>query len=355
MQKIQAGLIAAMLLAAPVAAQNAAGGPGPSAAGATSSNNAASNKASSNKPASGKAPKTPWGDPDLQGTWLVSSDVPLERSAENAGRVFLTDAEVAAADAEKARDLGRNARFSDPLLDVSGAYNANFHSILRTGKRTSLITDPADGRIPVLSPAAAAPAAKTGPLVGVGSFGRTPGQNDNPETIAQSPRCLGVQMPFLPLNTAFGQGAVFQIVQSPGAVAIYMEDAESGGGNRMVYLGNTPHPPAKLRYYLGDSRGHWEGGTLVVETTNFRAGFRGSNPDTYKMTERFTRVDANNLKREVTFEDPKTWSRPWTVLVEMSKGEDHRHLIFDSACHEGNTGIIGILSSARQEDRAGKK
>jgi hypothetical protein len=94
---------------------------------------------------------------------------------------------------------------------------------------------------------------------------------------------------------------------------------------------------------------------LVVETTNFSQGFRGSNPDTYKMIERLTRVDANNLRREITFIDPKTWTKPWTVLIEMGKTDDARQMIFDSACHEGNYGLTGILVGARRAEQAAKQ
>ena len=294
--------------------------------------------------------RTPWGDPDLQGTWFVKYDVPLERSAANAGKEFLTDAEVAAADAKKGVDPGRNARASG-AQDVTGAYNAVFNSILKTGKRTSMIIDPPDGKIPVLAAAAqgAGRGGRGGPPGGRG------GGNDNPEFIAQSPRCLGVPMPFLPLNTAFAQGTVMQIVQSPKSMSIYMEDDHAGGGNRTIFMDGRPHAPASLKFYLGDSRGHWEGNTLVIETTNFEQGFRGSNIETYKMTERIRRVDANNLRREITFEDPKTWTKPWTVLIEMGKSDDKRHMIFDSACHEGNYGMTGILAGARAEEKAAKK
>jgi len=307
----------------------------------------------------GNPPRTASGDPDLQGTWFVMADVPLERSAANANKEFLTDEEVAAADARKGLDPGRNARASG-VQDVSGAYNAVFNSILKTGKRTSMIIDPPDGKIPPL--VAGAQGAAGGPGAGRGA-GRGPGGpgagrgggNDNPEFIAQSPRCLGVPMPFLPLNTAFAQGTVMQIVQSPKSMAIYMEDDHAGGGNRTIFMDGRPHAPASLKFYLGDSRGHWEGNTLVIETTNFEQGFRGSNVDTYKMTERIRRVDANNLRREITFEDPKTWTRPWTVLIEMGKTNDERHMIFDSACHEGNYGMTGILVGARREEQAAKK
>jgi len=299
------------------------------------------------------APRMPWGQPDLQGTWFVMEAVPLERSAANAGREFLTDEEVAELDRRKATDPGRNSRSANSAQDVSGAYNAVFNSILKTSKRTSMIIDPRDGRIPPLTPEAQQRQGRGGR----GGRGLPPGAgvNDNPETTAQSPRCLGVQMPFLPLNTAFAQGTVMQIVQSPKTVGIYMEDDHAGGGNRVIYLDGRPHLPANVRPYLGDSIGRWEGDTLVVETTNFASGFRGSNPQTFRMIERFRRVDASNLRREITFDDPLTWTRPWTVLIEMGKTDDRRHMIFDSACHEGNYGLTGILVGARREEQAGKK
>jgi hypothetical protein len=303
--------------------------------------------------------RTAWGDPDLQGTWFVVYDVPLERSAANANKPFLTDAEVAAANERKEENPGRNER-STGAQDVSGAYNAVFNSVLKTGKRTSMIIDPPDGRIPPLV-AGAQPQGRgafpgggrgrgAGAPLGLGVGGT---QNDNPETIAQSPRCLGVPMPFLPLNTLFAQGTVMQIVQSPKSLGIYMEDDHAGGGNRVILMDGRPHAPAEAKFYLGDSRGHWEGNTLVIETTNFSQGFRGSNIDTYKMIEHITRVDATHLNREITFVDPKTWTKPWTVLIEMATIADKsKHMIFDSACHEGNYGMTGILVGARREEAA---
>jgi hypothetical protein len=289
-------------------------------------------------------PRTAWGDPDLQGTWFVLYDEPLERSAANARKEFLTDAEVEASDAQKGLSPGRNARASDKTQDVSGAYNAVFNSVLKTGKRTSMIIDPPDGRIPPLVPGAQG----QGSPGGAEGYGN-PAAADNPETAGQIPggspmvRCLGVTMPFLPLNTLFAQGTVMQVVQSPKSLGIYMEDDHAGGGTRIIYMNGQPHPPSSVKFYLGDSRGHWEGNTLVVETANFSQGFLGANVETYKMIERFKRVDAHNLRREITFVDPKTWTKPWTVLIEMGKADDQRHMIFDSACHEGNYGMTGIL------------
>ena len=315
-------------------------------------------------PKPGPAPKTAWGEPDLQGTWFVMENVPLERSAANANKQFLTEDEVAAADRQKSVDPGRNARAAGNQ-DVSGAYNAVFNSVLRTSKRTSMIIDPPDGRIPPLTPEAQQRQGARGGggrgAGGVGALGLGP-INDNPETVAQSPRCLGVQMPFLPINTLFAQGTVMQIVQGPKSMAIYMEDDHAGGGNRVIFMDGRPHAPATSRSVLGDSRGRWEGNTLVVETTNFASNFanqalnpvRAANADTFKMTERFTRIDSNNLRREITFEDTKTWTRPWTIMLEMGKTDDKKHMIFDSACHEGNYGLTSILVGARKEE-AGKK
>jgi len=295
-------------------------------------------------------PRTPWGDPDLQGVWFVLAAVPLERSAANAGKEFLTDAEIAAADKGKEVNPGRNARSANGTQDVEGAYNAVFNSILKTGKRTSMITDPPDGKIPPL----VTPAAQGGR--GGGRGGRGGGSpNDNPETLAQNPRCLGVELPFLPLNTAFAQGTVMQLVQSPKSMGMYMEDDHAGGGNRVILFGNQPHLSSNIHTYLGDSRAHWEGGSLVVETTNLSRPYRGANPDTFKMVEKFTRLDNFNLKREITFIDPKTWTKPWTVMIEMGKTSDNRHMIFDSACHEGNYGMTGVLVGSRKEEQAAKK
>ncbi|HEX5108551.1 MAG TPA: hypothetical protein VFV95_08900 [Vicinamibacterales bacterium] len=361
------------------------------------------------KPATGvkvAAIRTPWGDPDLQGTWFVTEDVPIERSAANVGKQFLTDEEVAAADKRKAEGQGRNTRAgSATTADVEGAYNAVFNSILKTGKRTSRIIDPPDGCIPPTvggaqgggggrgggcirdgaapapaaaaaparggaaaarggapgAPAAAAPAARGAApaTAGRGAGGGRGQANDNPEQIAQNPRCLGVTLPFLPVNTQFAQGTVMQIVQSPKSMSIYMEDDHAGGGNRVIYIDGRPHPPASMKLYLGDSRGHWEGNTLVVETTNFAqapaigfGGGRGGSPDSAKLIERYTRTGPNDLRRELTFDDPKTWTRPFTLLVEMGKVSDDKHMIFESACHEGNYGMTGILVGARLEERA---
>ena len=352
------GLLAIMLALISLAAVSMTGqAQAPKAAPPATKAATAAKAGATAKPGPGVAPKTAWGEPDFQGTWFVMEAVPLERSAANANKQFLTEDEVAALDKQKAVDPGRNARSGNSAQDVNGAYNAVFNSVLKTSKRTSMIIDPPDGKIPPLTPEAQQRQGRGGRGGGApGQGGRgAANPNDNPETTAQSPRCLGVQMPFLPLNTLFAQGTVMQIVQGPKSMGIYMEDDHAGGGNRVIYMDGRPRPPASVHSVLGESRGHWEGNVLVVETTNFAQGYRGANPDTYKMTERFTRVDSNNLRREITFEDPKTWTRPWTIMIEMGKTDDRRHMIFDSACHEGNYGLTGILVGARREEQANKK
>ncbi|MEP7353806.1 MAG: hypothetical protein ABI824_11285 [Acidobacteriota bacterium] len=345
------GILAGVLGLVSVAGVSIFAQPSASKGKAPATKAGASKSSAAKGTAKAATPRMPWGDPDLQGTWFVTEDVPLERSAANAGKEFLTDVEVAASDARKGLSPGRNTRSADKTDDVSGAYNAVFNSVLKTGKRTSRITDPPDGKIP---PLVARQTPGRGAGVGRGAL-NVATQNDNPETTAQSPRCLGVAMPFLPLNTAFAQGTVMQIVQSPKSMSIYMEDDHAGGGNRVIYMDGRPHPPSSIKLFLGDSRGHWEGNSLVVETTNFTQGFRGSNIETYKMIERFTRLGPNDLRREITFDDPKTWTKPWTLLIDMGKASDERHMIFDSACHEGNYGLTGLLVGSRREEQAKKK
>jgi len=337
-----------------IAGQTPATPPKPAAAAAPKPAAAPARAATPTKTAA--SIRTPWGDPDLQGTWFVLADVPLERSTANAGKEFLTDEEVAAADKLKGLNPGRNARSANSTQDVTGAYNAVFNSVLKTGKRTSMIIDPPDGRIPPTIAAAAGGGGREG-RGGAGAGGRGGGQspNDNPETLAQNPRCLGVQMPFIPNNTAFAQGTVMQIVQGPKSMGIYMEDDHAGGGNRVIFMDGRPHLPPNVKTVLGDSRGKWEGNTLVVETTNYTQAYRGANVDTYRTIERFTRTSPNDLRREITFDDPKTWTKPWTVRIEMGKTDDKRHMIFDSACHEGNYGMVGVLVGARKEEQAAKK
>ncbi len=220
----------------------------PSSAKSTPAKSAATAKAAK----AATPARTAWGDPNLQGVWFVTADVPLERSAANANKEFLTAAEIAASDAKKGLSPGRNARSGNTTQDVNGAYNAVFNSVLKTGRRTSMIVDPPDGHIPPLVAGSQAPEGRRG-AEGAGGAGAA----DNPETAGQIPggssmvRCLGVAMPFLPLNTLFGQGTVMQVVQSPKSIGIYMEDDHDGGGNRVIYLDGRPHPSCPRQILSG--------------------------------------------------------------------------------------------------------
>lgn len=298
---------------------------------------------------------TPWGEPDVQGIWSLAGGVPLERPEEYAGQAFLTDEEMAALDRQKIQDAGRNVREGPGSEDdVESAYNAVFNSVLRTGRRTSLIVDPADGKMPPLT-------AEAQKRLSQPSF--TGRGDDAPEDRSPAERCVGANMPDFGAGTGgFGDGTV-RIVQSPGYVAIYFEHTHAGGVTRVIPVDGSPHAESNFRPLMGDSRGRWEGQTLVVDTINFgpRAdlqtmgqrtlGLRGLLENLH-IVERYRRVDANTLEREITIDEPSTWTRPWTVIVDLGKNDEKRNLIFESACHEGNLGMTGILSGGRAEDRA---
>ena len=330
---------------------------------------------------------TPWGEPDLQGIWYAFEDVPLERLAQYAGRELLTDAEVAA----RARDpwIERVAEgFSDPATkqgrdrrselgtpaDVGGAYNALWtpgRDHRKPSRRTSLIVDPPDGKIPPLTPEAqkrladdegfqqmllegtpqkpgplSPRRAEAPPLYNQGRLNRPP---QGPEDRSRTERCLGLSLP------AFGGRIYHRIVQSPGYVAIYYEPSGHSGANRVIPVGATRHVPLPqhIRQYLGDARGRWEGSTLVVETTNFtpKTDYLGSR-ENLRLTERFTRVDAETIRYEVTVKDPTTWTKPWTIRADMAKQNEYENRLYEPSCHEGNYGLIGILSSIRAQEKA---
>jgi hypothetical protein len=253
--------------------------------------------------------------------------------------------------------------------DVANAYNSVFNSSRRTGKRTSLVVDPPDGKIPPLT----AEAEKRQTAIREyladllqGSSGGRPGpvsprkndpppaynvdrmnRADGPEDRSSRERCIGTVMPVFT-----GQDFWLRLVQSPGQLAMYYED-RAGGGNRVVPVNGSPHLPSRIRQYWGDPRGRWEGATLVVDTTNFtpRTSYRGSR-ETLHLIERFTRVNATTIDYRITFDDPATWTRPWTVAVELTKHDERHNRIFESACHEGNYGLPGMLANTRAAEKA---
>jgi hypothetical protein len=331
----------------------------------------------------GQAPttaRTPWGEPDLQGIWYAFEDVPLQRPAEVAGRALLTDEEYAKklavkpwieqvaegkASAESEDRVGRDRRAAPGTPeDVGGAYNAVFSPGLdhrKVSRRTSLITDPADGRIPPLTPEAQKRLAafeeyQTALEKGTKKFEPPPNYSLErldrlplgPEDRSRAERCLGLTMP------AFGGRIYHRIVQSPGYLVLYYEPSGHAGANRVIPIGDKHVPlPPRVRQWLGDSRGRWDGSTLVIETTNFspKTEYQGAR-ENLALTERLTRIDAQTVRYEVTVNDPTTFTKPWTFRADMEKRDDYENGLYEPACHEGNYGMIGILSGIRAAEKA---
>ena len=310
--------------------------------------------------AQGQAPdrgaaRTPWGDPDLQGIWSSKTQTPLERPAEYAGREFLTDEEVAVLERQALDDRGRDVRAEEgSLLDVADAYNNIWSStygrtVVRT-RRTSLIVDPADGRLPPLTPEGQRRVDAEREFRRV--YGRVSeigpgGGSDNPEDRPQD-RCRGMTVPCIGALCAFSR-----ITQSPGWVSIYFESGHHGGAYRHIPLDGRPPPPPHVRQWLGAARGRWEGESLVVHTTNFtdETSFQGSG-ENLQLTERFTRAAADLILYRVTVEDPTVFARPWTFEMTLTLQDNGKNQIFEAACHEGNYAMTNVLAGARVAERA---
>ena len=284
------------------------------------------------------APKTWWGDPDLQGIW-TSDDmrgVPRERPHEFGTRQFLTDEEFA-----------RRVQRDELALrqQLRGPYGFRNDLRTRTFRQASLIVDPPDGRVPPLT----ARAQNRATTRDRGSFGQGP--FDGPEDFTLFDRCItrGVVGSILPV--IYGNGN--RIVQTPGYVTISYEMVHD---TRIIPLDGRPHVGSTMRLYLGDARGHWEGGTLVVESTNFTDrtsinengnGLRHS--EALRLVERITRRDVDILEYHVTIDDPKTYTQPWTMSLSLTSPRGYDLLPYE--CHEGNHGLPNILSAERAEDR----
>ena len=285
-------------------------------------------------------PRTADGAPDLQGVWNTSTLTPLERPAEFAGKPFLTEAEVAAYEQRMAVQNNRDRRDSSPQADVGGAYNDFWFergSRVVPSRRTSLITDPADGRIPPLTPEAQKKAAERAEY-------RRLHEADGPEDLGLPVRCLlwpTAGPPMLP----GGYNNNYQILQGPGYVMIIVEMIHDA---RIIPTDGWPHLPKHERQWMGDSRGRWEGTTLVVETTNFtdKTAFRGSG-ENLRLIERFTRSGPDEILYQFTVEDPASFTRPWSAELPMRRMDEP---LYEYACHEGNYGMEGILSGARTDE-----
>jgi hypothetical protein len=343
--------------------------------------------AASITPTSAQAPavssaslKTPWDEPDLQGIWTDEFDTPLQRPAKYANQEFFTEAQRAELDQMRSGILNRRATERDANNGYNGAV---FFSTKRTGARTSKIADPPNGRLPPLTPEAQKavatdrefrlalvqstntcknelpgcagwkydPAtsprrAETPPRYITGRINR----NDGPEDSSLAERCLTGGLP------EFGgaTGSFRRIVQTPGGITMFYDVGQGQGWQRNIVMNGSPHLPAGIRQWFGDSRGHWEGDTLVVDVTNFspKTDVFGSRQNLH-LVERWTRTGPMTLVYEVTMEDPTVWTGPWTVKQEFSRQSDEENRLYtEPRCIEGNQGLPGLLHGRRVEDLA---
>jgi hypothetical protein len=300
-------------------------------------------------------PRTPWGDPDLQGTYSSEAElgVPFARDAQYGERRFLTDAELVQrrANADK-QLLSDNAEFSVETADtrnagaVGSATSPPPHWLERgkVSRRTSLVVDPPDGKLPpTVQRAGRGRAGGGGTFAGLGAFGATAAFN-GPEDLSLWERCISRGVPGATFPTVYN--ANLRIVQGPGVVAITYEMIHD---TRVVPISNAPHVGEAIRGYDGDARAHWDGNTLVVDTTNFseKADYRGSR-ETLHIVERFTRAK-DGVEYEVTVTDPTVWTKPWTAALSLAKRPDDS--MFEYACHEGNNSMRNMLSASRAAEK----
>jgi hypothetical protein len=307
------------------------------------------------KTAAWTVPRTPWGDPDLQGVWNDATSTPLSRPGGLSDKQVLTDEEAAEFQRDLAYNLTRDRRDGGPEVDVNRAYNEHWMDARRLAitkdHRTSLVVDPPGGRIPPLVPLS--PQRQQARAARADAAARfAAGLPDRAEEMSLPVRCIirTDSPPYLP--TIYNND--FQIFQSPGYVAIAPEMIHSA---RIIPVDGRPHIGGNLRQWLGDSRGRWEHDTLVVETTNFREDegviFQDADPATYRITERFTRVDAQTIRYEFTVEDPHTWTRPWTAMIPWTR-IDPAEQMYEYACHEDNYDIVHLLQGARIREKYGE-
>lgn len=310
--------------------------------------------AQSPKPAAAKTytpPKLPWGDPDLQGEWPAFANIPMQRPASFGTRAFLTDEEFA----QRAKQAVKQSESdSEEFAPSDGKVNVTINPPSywqehgKPDHQASLVVDPPDGRIPALTPEGQAFVKNLRGGLGPGSH--FPTKVDSPEDFDDYSRCItrGLVSSMLPTLYNFGN----QIMQAPGYVVIRNEMIHE---TRVIPTDGRPHVGSGLRTYMGDSRGHWDGNTLVIETTNFnnRTGAGGGYfSDEARVTERFTRTSPEDLSYDLTVNDPKTWTKPWTI--HMPYHMDKNYVIYEYACHEGNYMMIDALTGARDLEKQGK-
>ena len=307
-------------------------------------------------------PRTPWGDPDLQGQYSnkYETSTPFERPKEFEGRRLseVKPEELAAAVAKRQAETLERAKYfgGDPEGRIGNS--AEFRDIyeITKGSRPWFVVDPPEGTIPPLTASARARAAAQ---PRVGSFGSGPFNSHLDFSLWE--RCITRGLPGSMLPGQYGNS--YEIVQAPGVVAIRYEmvhetrvipldpSTSSGSSQAKSRDDSSAHVSRSLRMDMGDGRGRWEGDTLVVETTNFkgRSAYRNANPDTLKLVEKFTRTGANRIEWSVTVDDASTWTRPWTFAIPLTRTEQEP--VFEYACHEGNQAIYNILSAARASEK----
>ncbi len=298
-------------------------------------------------------PRTPWGDPDLQGIWNNSTITELERPAELAGKQVLTDADVAALERKAADNrVDRPPREGDP-----GTYNQAWFDrgtkVVPT-RQTSLIVDPPDGRLPPLTDGGRKRDEERFKRLGPSATGSSGnGPFDTYEDISVVTRCIIRGLPNAMFPGAYNNN--YQILQTPGQVVLFSEMLHDA---RVIPLDGRPHINPNIRLWMGDSVGHWEGQTLIVDVTNFPdrdvTGFgvpyRFGETSRLHLTERFTRTSADMITYEVTVDDPSTFTRKWTARIPMVKTQDP---LLEYACHEGNYSMANILSGSRAQEGTG--
>ncbi len=285
---------------------------------------------------------TPDGQPDLEGIWNNSTITPLQRPRDLAGKEFFTEQEAAEYQRKMLSDLDTDKRDGNPEVDVNRSYNELFRErggVVAT-LRTSLIVDPPDGRIPPLTESGRKRQAE---------HARGPYAADSWTDRNLAERCITRGAPKIP----GGYNNNFQIYQPPGYVVIFQEMIHE---TRIIPLDGRPHAGKNIQLWMGDSRGHWEGDTLVVDTTNFNDkiisnSFNccGASGSSLHVVERFTRVSADRIDYRYTVDDPATYTRPWTVDVPMMKSDGP---LYEYACHEGNYALLDILKGAREQEKA---
>ena len=290
-------------------------------------------------------PRTPWGDPDLQGTYTntYENGTPLERPDQFAGRK-LTDITGDELRAMKRGIQQRTiAQFLGPEHAPDNWWQDNLY--LERGSQAWLIVDPEDGKIPTLT--AEAQRRTAARLAAQKSSGRGPADSYTDRSLYD--RCITRGFPGSMMPAIYGNQ--YEIVQAPGYVAILYEMIHE---TRVIPLDGGAHVPGSIHNDMGDARGRWEGDTLVVETTNFkeRSVYRNANPDRLNVIERFTRIAPDKIRWSVTIDDPTTWTKPWTFSLPLTADPNPLPLY---ECHEGNYGLRNILSAARAEEAAGAR